>query len=76
VICTKLKPIGGNSKFPYYIGFHPGGLTKIPRGFFANPGYGAFCVGTILEQDLAVIMRDGVEVHVVVDMGMNARGAA
>lgn len=46
-----------------YTGFHPGKTHKLPRGHVKLPGYQAFPVDMIWEQDLAIPMRDGIKLY-------------
>ncbi|RHZ56272.1 CocE/NonD family hydrolase [Aspergillus thermomutatus] len=46
-----------------YTGFHPGKVTKLPKGHVKEAGYQAFPVDVIWERDQAIPMRDGVKLY-------------
>jgi len=46
-----------------YQGFHPGRKTTLKKGHVRSPGYRAFPIDVIFEQDVAIEMRDGVKLH-------------
>lgn len=46
-----------------YKGFHPGKTEQLPRGHVRQPGFQAFPVDVVWEQDQAIPMRDGVTLY-------------
>ncbi|KNG91587.1 hypothetical protein ANOM_000005 [Aspergillus nomiae NRRL 13137] len=61
-VYTALAPPDRHPGFNYK-GFHPGRVTRLPRGHVKEPGYQAFPVDVTWEEDQAIVMRDGVKLY-------------
>ncbi|KAE8363836.1 Alpha/Beta hydrolase protein [Aspergillus caelatus] len=61
-VYTALAPPDRHPGFNYK-GFHPGRVTRLPRGHVKEPGYQAFPVDVTWEEDQAIPMRDGVKLY-------------
>lgn len=46
-----------------YKGFHPDEVTVLPKGHVKEPGFQAFPVDVIWEQDRSIPMRDGITIY-------------
>ncbi|KAF9891443.1 hypothetical protein FE257_003909 [Aspergillus nanangensis] len=47
----------------HYTGFHPGKTQKLPRGHVKHPGFQPFPIDVIWEQDVAISLRDGINLY-------------
>ncbi|UDD56846.1 hypothetical protein AFCA_004368 [Aspergillus flavus] len=61
-VYTALAPPDRHPGFNYK-GFHPGRVTRLPRGHVKEPGYQAFPVDVTWEEDQAIPMRDGIKLY-------------
>ncbi|KAB8279123.1 Alpha/Beta hydrolase protein [Aspergillus minisclerotigenes] len=61
-VYTALAPPDRHPGFNYK-GFHPGRVTRLPRGHVKEPGYLAFPVDVVWEEDQAIPMRDGIKLY-------------
>ncbi|PYI03906.1 alpha/beta-hydrolase [Aspergillus sclerotiicarbonarius CBS 121057] len=57
-----LTPPGEHPVFTYH-GFHPGKKTVLSQGHVRFPGSRAFHTDVLLEQDVAITLRDGIKIY-------------
>jgi predicted acyl esterase len=62
---TVYTPLVHPEKHPAFLykGFHPGQVTRLPKGHIKEPGFQAFPVEVIWEEDQAIPMRDGITIY-------------